>query len=295
MTASPAASETLTPELLRAAFAADRDLVVLTDDVGRVQWVSPSVTSLLGWGEEQFHHVGNHLVHPADEAAHDEAVGVALAAPGCHHLGAVRLLAADGDFVPFDLTITNLVADHGVLLLRHRDLRQAVERPADAPLVVDEVTGLPQRGTLRRALERRLRSTRQRVAVLFCDLDGFKAVNDRFGHAAGDDVLREVADRLQRRLRDTELLARWGGDEFVVLVEVPGQALATTVAARLHHAVADEPFLVDGVAVHLGVSIGVGIGEAGSDVDALVHDADRAMYRAKRDGGGVVMAAEEAA
>ena len=285
-----AADGVLTPELVGSMLGQDADVVVLTDEVGRVRWVNAAVTRVLGWGAEQYAHVGPHIVHPADQAAFDAALTLARAEAGHHRIGHIRCLGADGTFVPVDLTVTNLLAEHGLLVLRHRDLR-AERAPGDeGPLVVDDVTGLPQRGTIRRALARRLARTSSQVAVLFCDLDGFKAVNDRFGHAAGDAVLAEVSERLQRRLRDTELLARWGGDEFVVLVEVPGPALATTVAARLHTAIDDEPFVVDGIGIHLGLSIGVALGSAGASVDLLVAEADAAMYSAKRAGGGIVMA-----
>jgi diguanylate cyclase (GGDEF)-like protein len=126
------------------------------------------------------------------------------------------------------------------------------------------------------------------VAVLFCDLDGFKAVNDRYGHPAGDVVLRETARRLQTVLRPGDTVGRIGGDEFVaVCPSVPGEAAAAALVARVVEAVG-APVVVgtdaDGpLQVRVGVSVGVALSRGTDDVDALLARADEAMYRVKRE------------
>lgn len=132
------------------------------------------------------------------------------------------------------------------------------------------------------------------TGVLFLDLDGFKAVNDIHGHLAGDDVLREAARRFSECLRGSDTCARFGGDEFVaVLTDISAPEDAATAAERLLHTL-DDPVTVNGpggpVEVRLGVSIGVSLHPTHTDsVNRLVEYADRAMYRAKRKGGGVVI------
>ncbi len=280
----------LAPDLLLAILESEGDVVVVADRRGRVRWVSPSVQDLLGWSPDEFLFVGPHLVHPFDQQAMVEPFDDAIDRAGHHVLGELRHLTASGEWFPLELTLVNLLETHDVIVLRYRDLRHRGRPLVRGSVVLDDLTGLPRRSAVHRALAQRLAGAQDSVAVLFCDLDGFKAVNDRFGHAAGDRVLRQVAERFQHRLRDTELLARWGGDEFVVLVDVPGPALAATVAARLHQAVTERPFGVGGVEVELGLSVGVALGTDADDVDDLVHAADRAMYEAKRGGGGIATA-----
>lgn len=281
-----AGSSGLNTDLLMAMLEVDHDAVVVSDTAGRVRWASPAVELLLGWSPEQFAFVGTHLVHPSDQDIVAASMAVALTTPGHHHLGEIRHLRADGDWIPLEITVLNLVADHGVVVSRLRDLAERGRHLSNGPVPVDDLTGLPTRGTVVAELGHRLLE-RDNVAVLFLDLDGFKSINDRHGHSAGDEILCEVTRRLTSRLRATEVLSRWGGDEFVVLIEVPGPALAATVAARLRAAIVDEPFVVGGEAVSLGLSIGAALGQVGDDPQQLISRADEAMYRAKRDGGGV--------
>ncbi|NJP99997.1 diguanylate cyclase CdgB [Streptomyces zingiberis] len=119
------------------------------------------------------------------------------------------------------------------------------------------------------------------LAVLFCDLDGFKSINDRFGHHTGDAVLVEVARRLTNGVRDGDTVARLGGDEFVVLADGLGLADAQDLAARLRNAII-PPIRVDGRAVRVGASFGVGWAACGMSAEEVLHSADQRMYREKR-------------
>ncbi|MFC1409417.1 diguanylate cyclase domain-containing protein [Streptacidiphilus sp. N1-12] len=119
------------------------------------------------------------------------------------------------------------------------------------------------------------------LAVLFCDLDGFKSINDRFGHNAGDAVLIEVARRLQHVVREGDTVARLGGDEFVVLADGVGRDEAKDLAGRLRTAII-PPMRVDGRAVRVGVSLGIGWAGCGMSIDEVLHTADERMYLEKR-------------
>ncbi|MET8294685.1 diguanylate cyclase CdgB [Streptomyces sp. NPDC005180] len=119
------------------------------------------------------------------------------------------------------------------------------------------------------------------LAVLFCDLDGFKSINDRFGHHTGDAVLIEVARRLTTGVRDGDTVARLGGDEFVVLADGLGAADAADLAVRLRNAIT-PPIRVDGRAVRVGASFGIGWASCGMSADEVLRSADQRMYIEKR-------------
>ncbi|MFI6447917.1 diguanylate cyclase domain-containing protein [Kitasatospora sp. NPDC050543] len=128
------------------------------------------------------------------------------------------------------------------------------------------------------------------LAVLFCDLDGFKSINDRFGHNAGDAVLVEVARRLQQVVREGDTVARLGGDEFVVLADSIGREEAKELAARLRNAII-PPMRIDGRAMRVGVSLGIGWAGCGMSIEEVLHTADERMYDEKRARGGAVRGA----
>jgi len=119
------------------------------------------------------------------------------------------------------------------------------------------------------------------LAVLFCDLDGFKSINDRFGHHTGDAVLIEVARRLTTCVRDGDTVARLGGDEFVVLADGLGAADAADLAVRLRNAII-PPIRVDGRAVRVGASFGIGWAACGMTAEEVLRSADQRMYIEKR-------------
>src|SRR4029077_20041336 len=145
----------------------------------------------------------------------------------------------------------------------------------------DPLTGLPNR----RAFEKQLRSALGRraadrdLAVLMLDLDGFKAVNDRLGHAAGDAVLLEVAARLRAEVRGGDLVARWGGDEFVVLCCEVHDAAVAAIATKLGRLI-QIPVVVGTEEVIVSASIGWAIAIPGQEPAALIAVADAAMYEA---------------
>lgn len=150
----------------------------------------------------------------------------------------------------------------------------------------DPLTGLANRRQLETFVVQALRRAQRRgdcLVVVLMDLDGFKSLNDRHGHAAGDGVLREVAARARQATRNTDLVARLGGDEFVVVIEAADPAAVAAAVARLQRALNASP-LFDGPATTLGVSMGVAsYPEDGDNLVALLREADGRMYGQKRE------------
>jgi len=168
-------------------------------------------------------------------------------------------------------------------LVRHAEHEQLAHMATH-----DGLTGMANRRLFRTRLEEALEGS-EPVAVLFLDLDRFKPVNDRHGHATGDLVLVEVADRLRQTVGGAGLLARLGGDEFTALVP-GGAAVAEAIASRLITAV-DQPIRlgppVDGD-ISIGLSVGIAVGLPGADPSQVLAEADAALYAAKGDGGGSI-------
>jgi diguanylate cyclase (GGDEF)-like protein/PAS domain S-box-containing protein len=171
-----------------------------------------------------------------------------------------------------------------------RDLteRRRIEEALAEQAVRDPLTGLANRTLLvsriRQAIELGT-ARRGGLAVLFLDLDRFKLINDSLGHAAGDELLAAVADRLREAVRRGDLVARFGGDEFVILCEDVERAEAAEIAERINRCLV-RPFTCAGKAIHVRSSIGIAMAEGpAADVDTLLRDADAAMYQVKAAGG----------
>jgi diguanylate cyclase (GGDEF)-like protein/PAS domain S-box-containing protein len=185
----------------------------------------------------------------------------------------------------FSLRVTPLSGvDHGAVVC-HIDIsdRKRFETQLIEQSVVDPLTGLPNRRSfLERLTEAQAGPGGRDLAVLFLDLDRFKVVNDSLGHDAGDRLLAAVGARLEEAIRPTDLVARFGGDEFAVLCRsVLSEGQAAAIAERLAQAVA-APFTVDGDEVYVTASTGISLAADGLSPEDLLRAADTAMYRAKR-------------
>lgn len=215
--------------------------------------------------------------------------GAAVRAPDGHAVGALCVVDHQPrDLRPEQLEGLRILARQTAALL---DLRSRTHELSDANerlkqiAVRDALTGLPNRVLLYDRLERALAErarTGRRVGVLFCDLDGFKAVNDRHGHQTGDAVLRATAERLTATARDIDTVARLAGDEFVVVCpDLGDEAALGAVSRRLREAVA-APLAADDAIVTPRLSVGAVLATEAEDAATVLRRADQAMYAAKR-------------
>lgn len=216
----------------------------------------------------------------------------ALGRVGPHESSATR---SDGSCFPAEVALSVSDIDGewmGVAVVRDITKRKADEELAQRALQ-DALTALPNRLLLHDRIEQTLAAaerTGESFAVLLLDLDRFKQVNDTLGHHVGDLLLREVGPRLRQPLRATDTLARLGGDEFAVLLPAPTDLnAACAVAGRIVEALR-QPFLIQGLSLEIGGSIGVALyPQSGHSVSALLQHADAAMYAAKRSQTGFVV------
>jgi diguanylate cyclase (GGDEF)-like protein len=196
-----------------------------------------------------------------------------------------------GCFNSADLQLLDSFGSHAGVVLQNDRLEeslaelQALKEQMHHQAFHDALTGLPNRRLFSEHVARALGDQpATHVAVLFLDLDDFKTINDTLGHHAGDALLRWVADRVRESIRGTDVPARFGGDEFAVLVVSPDQADAQAVAERLVHSL-ERSVVIEGreIAVHTSVGVAYG-GTAASTADELLRNADVAMYGAKQAG-----------
>jgi diguanylate cyclase (GGDEF)-like protein/PAS domain S-box-containing protein len=271
------------------------DAVVLLDRDGRIVTSAPRLASLIG--QEGTDLQGSDLltsVDPIDLEAARSLFAQTLEAPGQMFEWELRIRHAGGRPLWLGARLVNLLDDpdvHAVVLTLHdvTERRQAQDELAHQA-VHDGLTGLANRtlftDRVEQALRRSARSGLQ-PAVIFLDLDGFKGVNDTLGHQAGDELLRVVGQRLTAAVRTGDTVARFGGDEFAILVEPSAWPLhdAEATAARILRLVT-EPVILGDQTVALSASLGVAVADPTASAGSMLRDADVAMYRAKATGRG---------
>lgn len=273
------------------------DVIWTMDLDGALTSVSPAVERLLGFRPDEAVAQGLHeRLTPASARIATRALASAVEAVRTgQRLPTARLeleeRRKDGSTVWTEVSASGLYDEHDrfvAILGLTRDVterRKAEEQMAHRALH-DDLTGLPNRALVQDRVEQAIVSAArggERFALVMVDLDGFKPVNDTFGHIAGDQVLRDVARRLEGCVRSSDTVGRVGGDEFVlVLHHVTGAADVDAVTAKVHEALA-RPFVVDTHPVRLGGSSGSALyPDDGTDERSLTNHADAAMYRAKR-------------
>jgi diguanylate cyclase (GGDEF)-like protein/PAS domain S-box-containing protein len=273
--------------LLRALVEHSGDAIAILDGDGRLGELAGAVDDVLGRRPESLRRTRlAELAHPDD----DEALE-ALASHRPPREVSLRLRHPGGFWLPVLVGVADLRADRvvGGLVLRIRDAseQRELESQLRERALHDALTGLPNRALFLDRIEQALQRARrddELVSVAFVDLDDFKAINDTLGHAAGDELLVGVADRLRATLRGMDTAARLGGDEFAVLLAgLPEHAEVVRVAERLLDALS-VPHELGGQQRLALPSIGISIGSDGATAEDLMRQADAAMYAAKRGG-----------
>jgi diguanylate cyclase (GGDEF)-like protein/PAS domain S-box-containing protein len=271
------------------------DIITVVDPAGVVLYSSPSSFHVLGYPEGYEPDGGVlSLVHPDDIARALHAYSDLATGGSGRQPFTSRIRAHDGSWKYIETVGTNLLDEpsvHGIVLTS-RDVteRQLLGEKLAHQATHDSLTDLPNRALaedrLGAALARALRED-GRAGVCYLDLDGFKQVNDQLGHAAGDALLIEVGARLRSAVRGSDLAARVGGDEFVVVLDVvSGTDDAINIAQRLHRQLMNPPLCAGDLLV--GVSIGVAVSDIDDTPSTLLSRADAALYRAKALGGSHV-------
>jgi diguanylate cyclase (GGDEF)-like protein/PAS domain S-box-containing protein len=268
------------------------DMIVIADLEGRAEYVNPALELATGMSKSEA--LGSRrAIFGLEEA--DTHAALQAAAAGKSWRGEIAAKRADGSSIIEEVTIAPVLGPEDVPLrivavlrdvTERRRLQERLERLAH----YDPLTTLPNRALFFDRLEgavSRARRDNRRFALLFIDLDGFKAVNDHFGHDAGDFLLFELAKRLKTAIRDSDTAGRMGGDEFIVLLENIARPEDAQAVAEKIHAILGEPAVIPaGATVSVGASIGIAIfPDDGADSEAIVKAADSAMYANKLAGG----------
>jgi diguanylate cyclase (GGDEF)-like protein/PAS domain S-box-containing protein len=281
-------------ERFRALVRDGGDVIFLTEANASVTYVSPAARSVMGYEPDAL--LGDtlrDLFHPEDRLAVLELHARLLAGDdSIEHTLEVRVLHADQQWHWHEVIVRNMLANPavGAIIAHHRDIteRRTVQDQVAHAATHDSLTGLANGPTLIRDLELALhQGTRYQhpVGMLFLDVDGFKAVNDTYGHEVGDRLLRTISEVIARNTRDTDVVGRLGGDEFgVVLTRVNGPDEARSVAARIIAGIVNNAS-VAGLKLDVGCSVGVALAyPGGTDAKTLLRHADEAMYHSKRRG-----------
>ncbi len=275
---------------LRLVTDAITDMVAVVTADGTLRYASPSYDRQLGQPPAGL--VGTDLaalVHPEDRAAFRASLLAVPVTSRVEH----RVLDGHGAWLWVESGLGPAPGGEPGVVVSSRLVgdRRRLEAELLRRATHDALTGLANREVVGQVLEASLSGDGPgRVGLLFCDLDEFKAVNDRLGHEAGDDLLRQVAARLQACVRPIDLLARLGGDEFVVVLPAVTDLDAVTAVGDRVLAALHEPFTLAREKVRIGASVGgvVSARGLGARPTDLLRDADAAMYEAKRAGRGRV-------
>jgi diguanylate cyclase (GGDEF)-like protein/PAS domain S-box-containing protein len=270
------------------------DMILVLDRRGAITYISDSVRSIFGYSPDELAAKSfMDQIHPDDHPDMQRFVEEVASKPGSMAMVACRIQHADGSWRDAETVGSNLLHDPEVQgwVLNTRDVteRKALEDQLAHRAFHDSLTNLANRALFTdRATHAVARQTRRRepVSVLFLDLDGFKNVNDTLGHAAGDELIVAVAERLLHCAREVDTVARLGGDEFAILLEdTRDDSGPARVAERILKSLA-EPIVLRGKKVAISASIGIAVSDAGKELSAeeLLRNADIAMYMAKGSG-----------
>jgi diguanylate cyclase (GGDEF)-like protein/PAS domain S-box-containing protein len=281
----------------RSLVAHASDLITVLDADGVVTYQSPSIERVLGYSAEEIEGTRfDQLLAETDRSRLERIMTDPSEGGTDTHALECSLQHSDERWLRFEVRHTHLLHDETVrgIVLNSRDIseRKAFEDQLAHQAFHDPVTNLANRALFSDRVQHALRATVRRgamVGVMFIDLDDFKTVNDSLGHPAGDSVLEQVARRLEAAVRPADTVARFGGDEFAILLDdVEGSDEAAMIAERALRTL-ETPVEIDGKQVYPRGSIGICMSDEDlltQDAEELLRNADVAMYMAKRDSKG---------
>ena len=279
------------------------------DREGKIVFINPAARKMFGWDPDEGIGLDLH-----SRSHHHRADGQPYPATDCALFKTLQdgerrqvkddvYWRKDGSSFPVEFTVAAMREEGrisgAVTVFRDIAERRKLEERITHMALFDDLTDLPNRSFLSDTLQRTaaLATRRQdRVGILYVDLDGFKDINDLLGHAAGDQVLREVAARLSNCVRTEDIVARLGGDEFLVITQAGGEAPENSIAlaARIIEAVGQPIALAERV-VSVGASVGIALFPDGENtIERCIQKADAAMYQAKKAGKGCYAMADHA-
>jgi diguanylate cyclase (GGDEF)-like protein/PAS domain S-box-containing protein len=280
--------------LATTVFNTVNEAVVVTDPDNNIIAVNPAFTAVTGYPAEEVIGKNPRLLssgtHPPE--FYREFWGTLISTGSWQ--GEIWNRRKNGELYVEWLSVNRVLDNmgrltHHVAAFSDISKRKAVEEKVHHLAHYDPLTDLPNRALFSDRLQQALIAARRdktHMALMYLDLDQFKPVNDTFGHAVGDLLLKEAAQRMQGCMRESDTVARVGGDEFIVLLPtVEAERDAAAVAEKIRHAL-NRPFALVGHSLHVSSSIGIAVyPEHGSDEKSLVKNADTAMYYAKESGG----------
>ncbi len=281
-------------ERFRSAFDDAAVGMAIVSPEGRWLRVNQALTDITGYSQARLTRMGfADITHPDDLGSDLGALDELINGSRQRYAAEKRYRHADGHTVWIALSVSTVRGEHGELLYLISQMQDVTERKAAEARLAhqalhDPLTGLPNRTLFSdRMMVARARLRRGgTIGILFCDLDGFKDINDLYGHETGDRVLAEGAGRMSSVVRPSDTIARLGGDEFAILCEGIDERGAIAVADRISDAL-EAPVRVPAGSLKIAASIGIVITEDPElRPDTLLHSADSAMYAAKRAGGG---------
>jgi diguanylate cyclase (GGDEF)-like protein/PAS domain S-box-containing protein len=289
------ATMSTSPALLLSALEAAANAIFITDQAGHILWLNPAFSHLCGYSPAELLGKTPAILSSGmqSRAFYAELWQTILA--GNAWRGTVIDRKKDGSLYTADETITPLVTGEGeitnFIAIQEDITLRGGDYERDRYLAYhDLLTGLPNRASFERLVKLAIEGVAMRpnelLGLMFLDLDKFKPVNDLFGHETGDLLLQAVAERIRASVRKSDTVARFGGDEFAILLQgMRNPEIAAALAAKLVNAIS-QPFVIADHRLEIGLSVGVAIHPFdGKTAEELTRKADGAMYQAKREGG----------
>ncbi|GIT97392.1 diguanylate cyclase [Sulfurovum sp. TSL1] len=274
----------------------------VVDGNGKLRMLNPAGERLLGWSFDELKKVDMHheIHHHVADTSNDCLVKKAYLYGESCHSDEDFFKRKNGEIFPVSLTATPILTEEGrsgaVIVFRDITVQKKMQEELTSLALHDALTGLYNRGSFDEKLENELKRSQRyhrNISLMMLDIDFFKKVNDTYGHQAGDEILKSVAEIISDSVRNSDYTARYGGEEFVVILPETAAEEAIELAERIRMIIKEKEFKVsENDTIHLTISIGIGSGLQGISAEHLIKAADTAVYEAKEHGRNQVRYSE---